>query len=184
MYQKWPDQIFPIVNFVFSHNGHFGLGRGGGGFGGGVPPPLVFDYSKEALGGGGTPWVPGRQLLSTPSPGQQLVAKGTGLKSPWVPSVRDAPRARKAPERNCLSTLHPNTILEPHPDLNAHPTPKPTPTTTPTPTPTPNPRLGLEFVLGSKMKSNDVTNTAMKEILLPSASPPHRESTPNTKYTK
>ena len=49
VYQKWPDQIFPIVNFVFSHCGHFGLGRGGGGFGGGVPPPLVFNYSKEAL---------------------------------------------------------------------------------------------------------------------------------------
>ena len=54
MYQKWPDQIFPIVNFVFSHDGHFGLGRGGGGFGGG-PPPLVFNYSKEALGPGGDP---------------------------------------------------------------------------------------------------------------------------------
>ena len=54
MYQKWPDQIFPIVNFVFSHYGHFGLGRGGGGFGGGVPPPppLVFNYSKEALPAG------------------------------------------------------------------------------------------------------------------------------------
>ena len=53
VYQKWSNQIFPIVNFVFSHYGHFGLGRGGGGFGGGVPPPLVFNYSKEALGGGG-----------------------------------------------------------------------------------------------------------------------------------
>ena len=53
VYQKWPDQIFPIVNFVFSHYGHFGLGRGGGGFGGGVPPPLVFNYSKEALPPGG-----------------------------------------------------------------------------------------------------------------------------------
>ena len=42
VYQKWPDQIFPIVNFVFSHYGHFGLGRGGGGFGGGVPPPFGF----------------------------------------------------------------------------------------------------------------------------------------------
>ena len=30
VYQKWPDQIFPIVNFVFSRDGHFGLGRGGG----------------------------------------------------------------------------------------------------------------------------------------------------------
>ena len=53
MYQKWPDQIFPVVNFVFSRDGHFGLGRGGRGFGGGVPPPLVFNYSKEALGAGG-----------------------------------------------------------------------------------------------------------------------------------
>ena len=43
VYQKWPDQIFPIVNFVFSHDGHFGLGRGGGGFGGkGSPPPSWF----------------------------------------------------------------------------------------------------------------------------------------------
>ena len=42
VYQKWPDQIFPIVNFVFSHYGHFGLGRGGGGFGGGVRPPPWF----------------------------------------------------------------------------------------------------------------------------------------------
>ena len=52
VYQKWPDQIFPIANFVFSDDGHFGLGRGGGGFGEGVPPPLVFNYSKEALGQG------------------------------------------------------------------------------------------------------------------------------------
>ena len=36
--QKWPDQIFRIVNLFFSHYGHFGLGRGGGGFGGGHPP--------------------------------------------------------------------------------------------------------------------------------------------------
>ena len=49
VYQKWPDQIFPIVNFGFSHYGHFGLGRGGGGFGGGPPPLLVLNYSKEAL---------------------------------------------------------------------------------------------------------------------------------------
>ena len=42
VYQKWPDQIFPIVNFVFSRDGHFGLGRGGGGFGGGVPTPFGF----------------------------------------------------------------------------------------------------------------------------------------------
>ena len=28
--QKWPDQIFPMVNFVFSHDAHFGLWGGGG----------------------------------------------------------------------------------------------------------------------------------------------------------
>ena len=28
---KWLDQIFPVVNFVFSHYGHFGLKEGGGG---------------------------------------------------------------------------------------------------------------------------------------------------------
>ena len=37
VYQKWPDQIFPIVNFVFSRDGHFGL-EGGGSGGGGYPP--------------------------------------------------------------------------------------------------------------------------------------------------
>ena len=43
--QKWPNQIFPFVNFVFSHCGHFGLGRGRGGLGESTPP-LVFNYSK------------------------------------------------------------------------------------------------------------------------------------------
>ena len=28
-YQKWPDKIFPTVNSIFSHDGHFGLGGGG-----------------------------------------------------------------------------------------------------------------------------------------------------------
>ena len=36
VYQKWPKKIFPIVNFVFSRDGHFGLG--GGGPGGSVQP--------------------------------------------------------------------------------------------------------------------------------------------------
>ena len=35
VYQKWPDKIFPILNFVFSHDGHFGLEGGGGVLGGG-----------------------------------------------------------------------------------------------------------------------------------------------------
>ena len=30
VYPKWPNQIFPVVNFVFSHDAHFGLGGGGG----------------------------------------------------------------------------------------------------------------------------------------------------------
>ena len=47
VYQKWPDQIFPIVNFVFSDYGHFGLGRGEGGFGGGVPPPWFLIILKK-----------------------------------------------------------------------------------------------------------------------------------------
>ena len=51
VYQKWPDQIFPIVNFVLSRDGHFGLGRGGEGvLGEGSPPAFVFNYSKGALG--------------------------------------------------------------------------------------------------------------------------------------
>ena len=53
VYQKWPDQIFPIVNFVFSHYGHFGLGRGGGGFGGGVPPCVTFRLVVAPLRGPG-----------------------------------------------------------------------------------------------------------------------------------
>ena len=36
VHQKWPAQFFSIVNFVFSHNGHFGLGGGGRGGGGGA----------------------------------------------------------------------------------------------------------------------------------------------------
>ena len=51
MYQKWPDQIFPTVNFVFSHDGHFGLGRGGGGFGGGPPPWFLIILKKPWAGG-------------------------------------------------------------------------------------------------------------------------------------
>ena len=33
--QQWPDQIFPTVNFIFSHDGHCGLEGGGGA----LPPP-------------------------------------------------------------------------------------------------------------------------------------------------
>ena len=52
-YQKWPDQIFPTVNCVFSDNGHFGLG--GGGPLGGVAPLLRWCTAILILpsGGGG-----------------------------------------------------------------------------------------------------------------------------------
>ena len=49
--QKWPDQIFPIVNFVFSHYVTLVWGGGEGVLGN---PPLVFNYSKEALAVGDT----------------------------------------------------------------------------------------------------------------------------------
>ena len=41
VFHKWPDQIFPMVHFGVSHDGHFGLGGGGvqGGRGGQPPPP-------------------------------------------------------------------------------------------------------------------------------------------------
>ena len=38
VYQKWPNQIFPFVNFVFPHDGHFGLGGGASGSSYGSPP--------------------------------------------------------------------------------------------------------------------------------------------------
>ena len=55
VYQKWPNQIFPTVNFVFPHDGHFDGGGGGGGFqgGGGTPPPAVYGHSNTSRGEGG-----------------------------------------------------------------------------------------------------------------------------------
>ena len=54
MYQKWPDQIFPIINFVFSHDGHFGLGRGEGVLGEGSPPLWFLIILKKPWGTDGT----------------------------------------------------------------------------------------------------------------------------------
>ena len=44
MFQKWPDKNFSLVNFVVSHDGHFGLEAG-------VPPrpPMVYSHSDTAL---------------------------------------------------------------------------------------------------------------------------------------
>ena len=52
VYQKWHDQIFGAANFILCHDGHFGLGEGGGGRvslngGGGRGGP------REGDGGGG-----------------------------------------------------------------------------------------------------------------------------------
>ena len=48
VYQKWPDQIFPIAKFVFPHECHFGLGGGGGAT---PPPPTVYGHSNTCLRG-------------------------------------------------------------------------------------------------------------------------------------
>ena len=118
--------------------------------------------------GGETPRVLGRQLPPPPSPlgasGQQLVAKGAGLRSPCAKGARHS-MGTKGAQRTFLSTLHPNTILKPNPDPNAHPNPmppNPTPTPSPDPHPSPssNPRLGSKLVLGSKMESNNVTKSS------------------------
>ena len=62
VYHKWPDQIVPTVNSVFSHDGHFGLGgsgvgtrpwcwgRGGGGLLGVANP--VANPAANREGGG------------------------------------------------------------------------------------------------------------------------------------
>ena len=43
VYQKWPEQIFPIVNFAFSRHDHFGLGSGGGAE---LPTPILECFSR------------------------------------------------------------------------------------------------------------------------------------------
>ena len=47
MFQKWPEQIFPTVNFGFSH---FGLGWGSRGGGGYPPRRMVYGHSNTSLG--------------------------------------------------------------------------------------------------------------------------------------
>ena len=65
--------------------------------------------------------------------GQQLIAKGAGLRSPWAPKVPDAPRAPKAPEGNTYSLTY--SLYTPTLSLN------------PTLTLTPTPPQGLVLVL-------------------------------------
>ena len=52
VYRKWPNQRFPFVNFLFSHDGHSGLEWGGGASrGGGGAPPMVYGHSDNSLEG-------------------------------------------------------------------------------------------------------------------------------------
>ena len=55
---------------------------------------------------------------------------------------------------NVLSTLHPNTILKPNLDSNAHPDPQPT-TPNPTPNPTPAPNPNRNCILGPRSWGKD-----------------------------
>ena len=67
VYQKWPDQIFPVVNCVFSRDGPFGLGGGGGD-----------GWMTEACGGGGgaVPWHTGAAALLASGPCQPRLDAG------------------------------------------------------------------------------------------------------------
>ena len=87
MYQKWPSQIFPIVNCVFSRDGHFGLGGGGGGTiiclpGVGAVPGTRGQGSMRTGGRGGlagTPPPPRVPLWPPPKVGQKILKR----KSSW-----------------------------------------------------------------------------------------------------
>ena len=50
VYQKWPDQIFPIVNFVFSRDVTLVWGGGEGVLGEGSPPPWFLIILKKPWG--------------------------------------------------------------------------------------------------------------------------------------
>ena len=70
VHQKWPDQIFPTVNFVFSHDGPFGL-EGGGSTGGGGGALLLrcttrWDGGDADAGGSPPPSLPPSPLLISP----------------------------------------------------------------------------------------------------------------------
>ena len=88
-----------------------------------------------------------------PPPTCTLAARGGGGASPWFWYATPPPPCPSGPlscqgstatghtyggaegPLRILSTLHPNTILEPNLDSNAHPNPQPTPNPTPKPYP-------------------------------------------------
>ena len=107
----------------------------------GKPPPLVGWCCEGSTRGGGARGGrllgPGTRLPPPPplpALRANLVAKGQQLLAIHIV-------APKAPENffsfplPILSTLHPNIILEPNLDSNAHPNPQPTPNPTPKPFP-------------------------------------------------
>ena len=69
MFQKWSNKIFPIVNFVVSHNGH--VGRGGGGPEG-VTPPLLLQSTAILI----LPWP---SVVQQTTPG--VVTDSTGART-------------------------------------------------------------------------------------------------------
>ena len=79
MYQKWPDHIFPTVNFVFSDDGPFGLG-GGEGANQKVDTckPGVMHSTVKLIGGGGglLLWLSAVPMLFLPRGVFELGGKG------------------------------------------------------------------------------------------------------------
>ena len=65
VYQKWPDQIFPTVHFVVSHDGPFGLWGGRGSKGEMTPPPPAsYGHSNTSLPA--APHMPGQPRATAP----------------------------------------------------------------------------------------------------------------------
>ena len=96
VHQKWPNQIFALVNFVFPHCGHYGLEGGGGRPGRGVspPPPAVYGHSNTSL-------VPTGALLFSEPPPQECIRRGGGgggggAGTPLLPGSPYGPRRRRA----------------------------------------------------------------------------------------
>ena len=75
---------------------------------------------------GPNPQVLERGLPPPPLPkgasGQQLVAKGASLRSPWAPKLPDAPREAKAPEGDLCPRCTPTLCLNPTQTLTPTPT--------------------------------------------------------------
>ena len=117
-----------------------------------VSQPLKTNTESPGGGRGATPRVLGRQLPLPPprgASGQQLVAKGAALRSPWAPKAPDTPWPPKPPKGKfcplCTPTLslNPTLTLTPTPTLSLVLTlPLPLPLPLP-PTPSPKPSPGL-----------------------------------------